>query len=126
MEWLLLPALANGQFSIAEARDPATGLSVPVGVALWACVNEEVDRRLMAEQSHPMRLRPTDWKSGPIIWLIEAVGESRAVSTMVGTLIERQFPGGMKAVVRGQDGKPTIQLLRKEPVYAQTHAAAVS
>jgi hemolysin-activating ACP:hemolysin acyltransferase len=113
LEWMVLPALANGQFSVAEARDPATGFSMPVGVALWATVSDEVDQRLMAGPALPLRLRPAEWKSGPIVWLIEAIGDQRAVSTMVGTIIDRHFPAGMKAVVRGPDGKPTVQLLQR-------------
>jgi cytolysin-activating lysine-acyltransferase len=113
IEWLVMPALATGQFSVSEAREPATGISVPVGVALWAMVNDEVDNRLSAEPTYPLRLRPQDWRSGSHAWLVEAIGEPRAVSAMVKTVIERQFAAtGLKTVIRDANGKARVQLLR--------------
>jgi cytolysin-activating lysine-acyltransferase len=113
LEWLVMPALATGQFSIAEARDQSTGFSVPVGFVTWALVGEETDRRLSADPGYPLRLRPADWRSGAIPWLVEAIGEQRAVSAMVKTVIEQQFSEtGLKAVVRGADGRPKVQVLR--------------
>jgi cytolysin-activating lysine-acyltransferase len=109
----VLPALATGQFSLADARDQTTGFSAPVGAVLWAMVSEEVDQRLTAQPGYPIRLRPQDWRSGNIPWLVEAIGEPRAVAAMVKTLIERQFPEvGLKAVVRGDDGKARVELLK--------------
>ena len=34
LEWLVLPAVATGQFSLAEAQDKTSGLSAPVAVAV--------------------------------------------------------------------------------------------
>lgn len=46
------------------------------GIAIWASVSEAVDARIreqIAAGVFPIRLRPEDWKSGPINWLFDVI-----------------------------------------------------
>jgi hemolysin-activating ACP:hemolysin acyltransferase len=115
LEWLVVPALASGQASVAEATDKTTGVRAPVAVVLWATVSEEVDKRLSASSAHPPRLRPDEWTSGNIPWLIEAAGEPRAASALLKNIVERRFAKtGLRSVVRGPDGKPEVRDMRAQ------------
>jgi hemolysin-activating ACP:hemolysin acyltransferase len=112
LEWLVLPALATGQFALAEARHEESGLAAPVAVMLWATVSAEVDARLTANVDKPVRLKPDEWAAGPNAWLVEAVGEPRAVKALIDETLRRQLKGrGLKVRTRGADGKPALQLL---------------
>src|SRR4029079_4132083 len=83
LEWLVVPALTAGQFAVANMKSKEGGPSVPAAVVLWASVSPEVDQRLSANLSAPIRLRPDEWKSGDILWLIEAVGDGRLLSNFL-------------------------------------------
>jgi hemolysin-activating ACP:hemolysin acyltransferase len=50
LEWLVLPAIATGQFSLADARHRQIGLSAPVAVVLWASVSAEVDHKTFSRE----------------------------------------------------------------------------
>ena len=75
LEWLVFPPLTTGQVAVANVQAKESGTSMPAAVALWASVSPEVDKKLSENLTAPMRLRPDEWKSGDILWLIEAVGE---------------------------------------------------
>lgn len=83
LEWFVMPALSTGQFSIADAQSKTVGYSLPIGVVLWARVSPEVDKRLAANLDQPVRLKPDEWTSGDIYWLMEAVGDSRVIGPML-------------------------------------------
>jgi hemolysin-activating ACP:hemolysin acyltransferase len=124
LEWLVLPAIATGQFALAEARQK-DGLSMPVAVLLWATVSEEVDVRLTSNLGQPVRLKPSEWASGAQAWLVEAIGDRGAVKalldqTLAGPLSGRSF----KVASRGADGKTVLRVLRAPD--ANTRAAATS
>lgn len=115
LEWLVMPAVTNSQFMLAEHRDGSTGLAMPLATVLWAQVSEEVDARLSANPDQRVRLKPEEWTSGTIPWLIEAVGETRAVGTLLRRLIDERFPAtGVKAIGRSPDGTAKVRVLRKE------------
>jgi cytolysin-activating lysine-acyltransferase len=52
----------------------------------WASVSPEVDARI-AEQTKagafPVRLKPEDWKSGNIVWLLDVIAPTRDLATLV-------------------------------------------
>ena len=64
-------------------------LSIPLGLALWAHVSEDVDKKLEAQQkaNMPFRLAPHEWKSGDIPWLL-AVLAPKEVSQTLGKKLE--------------------------------------
>lgn len=114
LEWLVLPPLLTGQFSIAEAGDQKSDLKVPVAVALWANVSAEVDKRLSANLSDPIRLRPDEWRSGEIAWLVDAVGDARVVSPFLKQLSETVFKAReVKVRSKGPDGRPQLTFVSK-------------
>jgi hemolysin-activating ACP:hemolysin acyltransferase len=117
LEWLVVPPMLAGQFRIGEVKQKKGEATVPVAVVLWASVSPDVDKRLMDAGDAPIRLRPDEWKSGEILWLVHAVGEPRFVRQVLKPLSETTFKGRtVKVRGRGQDGKPTVHVL---PPHAQ-------
>jgi hemolysin-activating ACP:hemolysin acyltransferase len=115
LEWLVMPAIANNQLMMTDHRDGKTGVTVPLAVVLWACVSEEVDTRLSSHPEQRVRLKPEEWASGTIPWLVEAAGEPHAIGLLMRELIDRRFPDkDIKTIGRSADGKPCVRLLRKE------------
>ncbi len=92
LEWCLLPALGLNQFMVAEAKLP-DGQAVPVALVLWARVSAEVDARLSAAPRYPIRLHPNEWRSGDAIWIIDAVGEPKAVQQCIEALTKTALQG---------------------------------
>lgn len=107
LEWLFLPALQHNQFRIAEAK--LNGTNVPAGFLLWASVSPEVDKRLSDTSSAQVRLRPEDWRSGANLWIIETVGDPRAIGPLLKAFRD-QNPNGRSAKVRvtSKDGKVSV------------------
>ena len=113
LEWLVLPALASNQFVIHETLDKASGRKMPAAYILWAMVSPEVDARLCSNPSFRARLKPDEWTSGSIPWLMDVAGNPRLTELLIKTLVERRFEAtGIKTYSRGQDGKPIAGVLR--------------
>ena len=94
------------------AIDLGVGAVAPIGVAMWATVSAEADKRL-SDLSAPARLRPDEWRSGDIPWLMELVCDARVQQTLLKDLSENAFKNGpVKMRVRGADGKMQIGTLR--------------
>jgi hemolysin-activating ACP:hemolysin acyltransferase len=112
LETLLLPAIAAGQFSLMDAQSKSIGFTQPVGVVLWARVSAEVDKRLSANLDRPMRLKPEEWTSGDILWVVEAVGDNRVMGTLMKALAEREWKG-KPVKLRGRDeaGRPVVKVV---------------
>jgi hemolysin-activating ACP:hemolysin acyltransferase len=114
LEWLVVPPVRLGQCGVAEVKMQEDSFAVPVAAALWASVSIEVDRRLSTELDKPLRLRPDEWRSGDILWLISAVGEARMVPQFLKQLERTAFKGReVKLRTRGRDGKTTVELLSR-------------
>ena len=90
LEWLLIPPLRLNQFVAAEVKLPA-GQAVPAALVLWARVSAEVDARLSATPSYPIRLHPNEWQSGDVFWIIDAVGERNSVQQCIEMLVKTVF-----------------------------------
>ena len=113
LEWLVLPPLLTGQCSVAEAKSKDNGAPVPVAVALWASVSPEVDQRLTETLNTPIRLRPDEWRSGDILWLIDAVGDRRVVPGLLKQLADNTLKGReIKVRGRGEGGKVEVKNLQ--------------
>lgn len=112
LEWLVVPAVLSNQFLLAEARAKGNGFTAPVGVVLWAQVSPEVDQRLTASVAQPIRLKPEDWRSGNIPWLVDAVGPPKLIGGMLQQLHTKVFKGqSVKVRTQGPDGKPTVRVM---------------
>jgi hemolysin-activating ACP:hemolysin acyltransferase len=109
LEWLVLPALQNGQFALAEAKAKKSGTVGPVGVVLWARVSAEVDQRLASSGAAPLRLTPDEWRSGHIPWIVVASGEKKIVNALLAQLTRETFKGNApKMRLKGKDGKGVV------------------
>ena len=119
LEWLVLPPVMAGQFRLAQAPSPQGrvkgqegGVLVPVAVALWARVSPDIDKGLSENLDKQIRLRPNEWASGDILWLMAAGGDQRAVPHFLKQLAETEFKGQhVKMRLRGPDGKVVVKAL---------------
>ena len=91
LESVVVPALMTNQFMIAEAN--IDGQVVPTAVAFWARVSTEVDQRLSGPQQMLVPLKPNEWRGGDIPWLIDVIGDSKAVTALYQRLTETVFDG---------------------------------
>jgi cytolysin-activating lysine-acyltransferase len=56
------------------------------GIAIWASVSEEVDAKIREQIKagvFPVRLKPEDWTSGKINWLLDVIAPSTKLATSV-------------------------------------------
>lgn len=93
LEWLVMPPVLNKQFHLFwEGKRP-------VGVALWAFLDEAREAKAeaaLADQQALVRFEAEDWASGDRLWLVELVApfatpENRQAELMVADLIAGQF-----------------------------------
>ena len=120
LDWLVMPPILVGQWKIARGTmTPSKGANTedggrifPVAAALWACVSPEVDARLSADLDKPLILKPGEWQSGDIIWLIAVPGQPAYVKQLLKHLQETTFQG-KQVKIRTADpaGKPAIRTL---------------
>jgi hemolysin-activating ACP:hemolysin acyltransferase len=114
IEWMILPAVAAGQFYVAEAAHKERGFRAPIAVATWALVSEEVDRRLQGELSRRIRLRPDEWKSGEIGWIVDLVGATAGARQALRWLKAGPFKErSAKLVVRDATGEARVETLER-------------
>jgi len=113
IESLVGPPLGLDQIAIVEARDPDSGIVAPVAAILWAMVSPEVDARLANIADAKPRLEPRDWRSGPIPWIITAIGHKTAVTQILEQIVTSRFPDSPPKIrVREKDGSVKIGLVR--------------
>ncbi len=112
IEWMVLPPVLAGQYYVAEAQDETTGARAPVACVTWAKVSDDVDQRLTTHAGQPIRLRPEEWTGGEHHWLIDLVGEPRAVGAALSMLEKGPFKGQRITVVtRDPTGAAKLQTL---------------
>jgi hemolysin-activating ACP:hemolysin acyltransferase len=98
LEWLLIPALATNQVTVVRGKlKDQNSLMVPMGLALWAHVSEDVDKKLEAQQQAniPFRLAPQDWKSGEVPWLLAVLAPKEVAQALVKKLEDSVFKNKM-------------------------------
>jgi hemolysin-activating ACP:hemolysin acyltransferase len=83
LEWLVIPAVQSGQFTVAQVQSKRSGGVAPVAAVLWAMVSPDVDLRLKSKPRQPMRLEAKEWKSGQIPWIVEAVGDGKVLEQLL-------------------------------------------
>lgn len=82
LEWMAMPPILLQQFRMFYAKDR------PMGVILWAFVNDEVEERLLPGNA---RMRPQDWKSGDKLWIVEVLAPFRGTDEMLKDLKAKVF-----------------------------------
>lgn len=119
LETFVVPAVATGQFSVAQAQLKTNGAVAPVGIVLWASVSPEIDQRLAAAPDKAIRLQPAEWRSGDIIWIVEAAGDRRVIAAQLKRLTSAEWSGKVvKLRVKGPDGKPAVRILEAQQTAA--------
>lgn len=103
LEWMIMPALILGQYRIFRDGEK------PVGVALWAYLSEESEKKL---ESGVGRLRPDEWKAGSHVdkekgiaggeggslWIVDLIcpfstEENKLLQKCLGDLVATVFKG---------------------------------
>jgi cytolysin-activating lysine-acyltransferase len=116
LEWMVLPAIVTGQFAVADAQSKSTGAVMPVGAVIWAFVSAEVDKLLTEAADKPVRLKPQDWRSGEIPWIVMAIGEPKVLGGLLQNLAKTVFKGRpAKMRAKGPDGKIKVGRLELAP-----------
>jgi cytolysin-activating lysine-acyltransferase len=105
LDWLVLPAMANGQYSIAQISQ--AGTPTPIGVLLWAMVSADVEQRLL-NSAGPLKLQPAEWRSGDIPWVVEVAGDARTEDALLRHLGEMFKGQEIKRRTVGPDGKVKV------------------
>lgn len=78
------------------------GPRIPVGLALWAKVSPEVDEKLSSNLNTPIKLRPDEWRSGEINWIIDVLGDEKIMQSLYAKLKGDVFKG-QRFKVRAQN-----------------------
>ncbi|MCL4765124.1 MAG: toxin-activating lysine-acyltransferase [Hyphomicrobiaceae bacterium] len=128
LEWLVIPPIMSGQFRLAHAQPSDAGKGapfVPVSVALWARVSPEIDKHLSESLDQQVWLRPSQWASGDILWLMAVAGDRRAAPRFIQNLRETEFKGKpVKLRTRDADGKVQLRVLEPATPPPAPHAPA--
>lgn len=107
LEWLVVPPLRTGQCAILHAE--TAGLPIATAVAFWASVSPEVDIRLSQAVAAPIRLRPDEWRSGEILWLIDMIGSPDASAQLLKRLRSDPF-NGREVKIRRRDASGSLEI----------------
>lgn len=89
LQHLVLEPLLRDRLAIAfpGANDGEASLDREMlGFAIWASVSEEVDLRIREQIRagvFPVRLKPEDWQSGSINWLLDVIAPTQAAVVSV-------------------------------------------
>lgn len=88
MQHLVIDPLLRDRVAIAYPKEAEKApLSDLAGLAIWASVSEEVDAKIRDQIKGgmwPLRLKPDDWNSGEINWLIDVIApDQKAVVSVL-------------------------------------------
>jgi hemolysin-activating ACP:hemolysin acyltransferase len=105
LEELAIPAVLTGQYTVAQAQSAANGLTTAIGVVMWARVSPEVDQRIAASIAESVKLQLAGWRSGQILWIVDAAGEGKVIEAMLTRLIDGEWKGQeVRMRARTKDG----------------------
>lgn len=91
LQHLVLEPLLRDRLAMAypAKKDKISETDLPpdmLGFAIWASVSEQVDERIREQIKSgvfPIRLKPDDWQSGEINWLLDVVAPSAKATASV-------------------------------------------
>lgn len=113
LESIVVPALLTRQYSVAKAKpkDDPHAPAIPVGLAIWAQVSDEVDRRLSENLDQSVSLRANEWTSGDNYWLLDVVAPPKVAAALLDELKQTAFAGRNFKVRRVIDGELIVETL---------------
>jgi cytolysin-activating lysine-acyltransferase len=83
LEPLMRDRIAFAQPKLADGTVDANGMA---GIAIWANVSSEVDAKIREQIKagvFPVHLKPDDWTSGEINWLLDVISPNPKLTTAV-------------------------------------------
>lgn len=87
LQQLVLEPLIRDRLAIAQpAKEDGPQLEALAGIAIWASVSAEVDAKIREQIKagiFPVRLKPEEWTSGDINWLIDVIAPTPKLATAV-------------------------------------------
>lgn len=87
LQHLVLEPLINDRVAIAYPSDAdGNALADIAGVAIWASVSEDVDAKIREQVKagvFPIKLKPDEWKSGSINWLLDVIAPNPKATARV-------------------------------------------
>lgn len=87
LQHLVLEPLIRDRVAMAYAgTSDSPELADMAGLAIWASVSEEVDAKIREQiraGAFPLRLKPEDWTSGDINWLLDVIAPDAKTTTAV-------------------------------------------
>lgn len=87
LQHLVLEPLIRDRIAMAQPAKTEEGKMPDIaGMAIWASVSEEVDAKLRDQVRAgvwPVRLKPDEWASGDINWLLDVIAPDQKVATAV-------------------------------------------
>jgi hemolysin-activating ACP:hemolysin acyltransferase len=87
LQHLVLEPLINDRVAVAYPSDAdSNALADIAGVAIWASVSEEVDAKIREQVKagvFPIRIKPEEWKSGKINWLLDVIAPNSKATARV-------------------------------------------
>jgi hemolysin-activating ACP:hemolysin acyltransferase len=89
LQQLVIEPLLRDRIAVASAEPrqgaaPSLNDGRVVGLAIWAKVSAEVDAKIREQIKagvFPIRLKPQDWASGDIAWLLDVIAPSKKQAT---------------------------------------------
>lgn len=107
LEWMVMPPMLLRQFRIFPGKNQ------PLGVALWASLSPEVEKRLEAGGT---RLGPNEWKSGDSIWLVDLIAPFGHQETMLADIKKTIFAGKrFKMHLNSPEGRKVVTVEPETP-----------
>ena len=107
-----LPPIMAGQCIVASGQTTENGPVIPIALAIWARVSPTIDKRLSENLDRPIQLKPHEWTSGDIVWVVVLAGEQRALAGFVKKLCDREFKRNqVKIRVSDKSGKQSVRQL---------------
>jgi hemolysin-activating ACP:hemolysin acyltransferase len=100
LQHLVLEPLIRDRLAVAHSAQSDPELSDIAGVAIWASVSEEVDaaiREQVRAGTFPVRLKPEDWTSGSINWLLDVIApDSRSTASVISNFSQVVKEGSLR------------------------------
>jgi cytolysin-activating lysine-acyltransferase len=98
LQHIVLDPLIRDRVAMAyPGNQDDNSLADVAGMAIWASVSEEADARIgdqIRAGSFPVRLKPEDWNSGDINWLLDVIAPDAKTTTAVLSNFGKVVKGG--------------------------------
>jgi cytolysin-activating lysine-acyltransferase len=126
LQHLVLEPLIRDRIAIAyPGKTENDALADITGVAIWASVSDEVDAAIREQVKagvFPIRLKPNDWTSGSINWLIDVIApDQKTTANVIGNFKQVVKEGSLRLhpiITRLVDGE-TLKKMGAEKFSGQ-------